>query len=290
MACFSPISAYSSKAVNPETGKRPLVFDVRKSFDGLLLRLPCGVCVGCQQSRARSWAIRCMHERRMSSESAFVTITYDDAHLPLGSSLRKSDVQLFMKRLRKARPTGVRYFLAGEYGDTTLRPHYHILLFNASFPDRRFYKRSPSGFDLYTSEELRRLWPLGNNYLGEVTAGSAAYVARYCLKKAFGAVVSDGREPEFRLMSRRPGIGALWFDRYSSEAYAHDSAVLDAHVVSLPRYYDDRFKLIDSDRLDELKRDRRRAAEDRWLDNTPERLRVREEFEQRKALRFARDL
>lgn len=226
----------------------------------------------------------------MHQASAFVTLTYEDCHLPPGSSLALRDLQLFMKRLRKVRPAGLRFFACGEYGDTYLRPHYHVLLLNECFPDMVFYKRTRTGYNLYRSRELERLWPYGFADIGEVTAESVAYVAKYVLKKFVGRQSDYGsREPEFRVMSRNPGLGLPWFEKYYTEAYAHDSAIVDAREVKLPRYYDDKFEAIDGDRLDELKSLRQRSAEEHWPDNTRDRLFVRERFENLKAKRFARD-
>ncbi|QCQ84807.1 replication initiator protein [Blackfly microvirus SF02] len=292
LSCFGPLTAYYGKTVNPVTGRRPMVFDVRRSFDGLRIPVPCGQCIGCRLERSRLWAIRCMHEKRLHHESAFITLTYDNDHVPAGGSLRKRDLQLFFKRLRKVRPSGLRMFSCGEYGESTRRPHYHCLLFNTRFADQRHYKRSPAGFELYRSVELESLWPFGSNTIGDVSFDSAAYVARYCLKKVTGKaseVHYSGREPEFVVMSRRPGIGRGWFEKFHAEAYKADSAIMDHREVGLPRYYDNLFSVVDGDRLDELKAIRKDKAHLHFEDQTPSRLRVRERFEELKFRRFARE-
>lgn len=289
--CFSPLKGYYGRNVNPETGKRPLVFDVRKSYSGIAVIIPCGGCIGCRLERSRQWALRCMHEMRLHKASAFVTLTYDDKHLPSDYSLRKRDLQLFMKRFRHLRPDGVRFFACGEYGELTLRPHYHVLFLNTDFPDMKFYKLVGE-HSIYESKELDDVWGHGECKIGNVTAQSCSYVARYCLKKVTGknaAAHYGSREPEFAVMSRRPGVGGEWFDRYHGEAYDHDSAIMDAREVPLPRYYDAKYEVLDSRRLEKLKKLRRLRALLKKADNTPERRRVRERFEELKAARFARE-
>lgn len=228
----------------------------------------------------------------MHELSAFVTLTYDNKHLPPGGTLVLRDLQLFMKRLRKVRPAGLRFFACGEYGETFLRPHYHVLLLNACFPDIVFYKKSQTGFDLFRSAEASSLWTAGNVDIGHCTPESIAYVAKYVVKKVVGAKsVSHygAREREFVVMSRRPGIGSTWLEKFMEEAYAHDSAIISGKAVPLPRYYDDKFDAVDGDRLAELRIRRQATAEQHWPDNTRARRMVRERFEELKAKRFARD-
>lgn len=230
-----------------------------------------------------------MHEKRLHRMSAFVTLTYDDKHLPELGSLRLRDLQLFMKRLRKVRPEGLRFFACGEYGDTTKRPHYHLLLFNTEFADQRFLKWSPNNDALYRSAELGQLWPSGDHYIGTVDSRSAAYVAGYVMKKVGSVVDYSPRENEFRVMSRRPGIGYEWYQRYKAEFYKHDSAILEAREVPLPRFYDDKFKSVDEAALKVLKRLRRQRARLHPEDRTKARMLTRENFELLKLARFSRD-
>lgn len=195
-----------------------------------------------------------------------------------------------MKRFRKVRPQGLRFFACGEYGDQFKRPHYHILFFNTDFPDQKFWKKSETGEDMYRSAELREIWPFGDNVVGSVTCKSAAYVCGYVLKKVgVPSVDVAGFEPEFRVMSRRPGIGFAWFEKYHPEAYRHDSAVMDGREVALPRYYDSKYEFVNHDLLLKLKR--KRKFDSMFLhpeDNTKERLHVRERFTQLKQARFSR--
>lgn len=291
MPCYGPLWGYYSRELNAG-GKRSIVFDKRKSFSGVPVMIPCGECIGCRLNWRRQWAIRCMHEKRMYSASAFVTLTYADKHLPTPASLSLRSLQLFMKRFRKVRPVGIRFFACGEYGDAFKRPHYHILFFNTDFPDQRFWKNSEAGEMLFKSAELRELWPFGENVIGSLTCRSAAYVCGYVLKKVGKPSVDVvGFEPEFRVMSRRPGIGFAWYERFKDEAYRHDSVVLNYSEVGIPRYYDTKFDLVNHDLLLELKR--KRKFESMFLhseDNTKERLYVREQVEVLKQARFSRDV
>jgi len=230
-----------------------------------------------------------MNEKRVcNGDSSFVTLTYDDAHLyeiwqEKGcSTLVREHPQLFMKRLRKKLGDGIRFYGCGEYGETTRRPHYHILLFNRDFDDKKFYKKAPRGENLYTSALLEELWPFGFNVIGDVSFDSCAYVARYVTKKLTGEDTEwhyGGRLPEFPMMSRRPGIGSGYFEKYKDEIYAHDSIVVNGVECTPPRYYDARYELLDSDRLALLKAKRMRAAVDMTRGQTNRRRVTMEKFE-----------
>lgn len=205
-----------------------------------------------------------------------MTLTYRDDSLPARGSLKKRHLQLFMKRLRKRRPTGLRFYGCGEYGETTGRPHYHVLLLNTSFSDKkkRSWGLTESGRETYVSAELSMLWPYGQNVIGDVSFESCAYVARYCTKVITGPRAFDhygDREPEFAVMSRRPGLGLAWFDKFRAEWYAHDSVVVDGQEMPLPRYYDGKYELIEADGFSKVKRARRRRALALKADNTSRR-------------------
>lgn len=265
--------------MNPATGKRSLVFKITQAFSGIPLDLPCNQCIGCRLEKARQWALRIVHEKRLHRESDFLTLTYEDKNLPPGGSLVVRDLQLFMKRLRKNLGP-VRFYACGEYGELTSRPHYHVLLLNASFHDRKFYKRSRD-HDLYNSAALSKLWTVGDHYIGDVTFESAAYCARYVTKKITGPPAEAhyaGRLPEFATMSLKPAIGLGWFDKYKDEAYKADSAISNGKQVALPRYYDKKLEALEPARLIKIKRARKRKAARNKSDNTPARRRVKERF------------
>lgn len=288
MPCYGPVIGYYAARRN-DNGKRGIVFDKRKSLSGIPLKLPCGKCIGCRHDYAGTWAVRCMHEKQMHLDSSFLTLTYDDDHLPEHGSLRKRDLQLFMKRFRKYdRASGIRFYACGEYGGDSGRPHYHVLVFNRDFVDKKFVKNSGSGEKLFQSATLSELWPDGTHWIGAVTPESCAYVARYVLKKVGQERTPDGCEKEFTVMSRRPGIGATWFDKYHTGVYQWDSVVFGEHERKAPRYYDDKFAAIDPTRLEYLKKRRRHLAALNRVDSTKARLRVREVFQLRKDAFFSK--
>lgn len=251
------MKAYPSLAVNPETGKHGRTFSGTKSLiEGSLYSLPCGVCLGCRIDRAEGWAIRCSHEARMCKEagtgSAFLTLTYNDEHLPADNSVSVDVFQRFMKRLRYELTSSVkvRYLGCGEYGSQLGRAHYHALIFGYDFPDRRLFKTHRDN-RIYTSELLSKAWPYGFCTLGDVSFQSARYVSQYVLKKLGGdrAAAHYQRqdpntgevwsvEPEFQLMSLKPGLGKAWFDKYRSDVYPSDMVMVDGRPRKPPRYYD----------------------------------------------------
>jgi len=263
----------------------------KRGFADLTVTVACGRCIGCRLDRSRDWATRCVHEASLHEDSCFATLTYDDEHLPPGGSLRPRDFQLFMKRLRKARSSKLRFFHCGEYGETTGRPHYHALLFGVSFPDRKLCSRAD--FPLFSSQELDQLWGHGQCTLGALTAESAAYCARYVMKKVTGDLapghyrVTDPATgeihdlvPEYATMSRRPGLGADFLHKYLGDVYPSDfCATIDGGQRPVPPYYDKLLKRISPETFEAIKSKRlNRALEPKQRQNsTPDRLRVREE-------------
>lgn len=206
----------------------------------------------------------------MHSVNCFITLTYDDEHLPFPPSLDHSHFQKFMKRLRfKIGP--VRYYMCGEYGSENFRPHYHACVFGYDFPDRVLWSLSPSGYNLYRSSVLESLWPFGFSSVADLSFESAAYVARYVLKKVTGDLaeshysftdVETGevfqRVPEYARMSTHPGIAAAWFDKYSSDVYNDDRdfVVVNGRTCKPPRYFDKLLKRVDPVLYEYVKSDR----------------------------------
>lgn len=188
-----------------------------------------------------------------------------------------------MKRLRYFHP-GIRFYSCGEYGPSTGRPHYHICIFGYHFPDR-----VPFGRGFYRSAELESLWPYGHSSVGDLTFESAAYAARYICDKITGDAAKSHYEridqdtgeitsikPEFNLMSRRPGVGAEFFNTYKADMYPHDYVVMRGKKMKPPRFYDKMFEKLDSDAMEKIKIQREMDAQVNALENTPARLAVRE--------------
>lgn len=223
-----------------------------------------------------------MHEASLHEENAFITLTYDDEHLPVGGSLDREAVPLFFKRLRKH--ARCRYFQCGEYGSVTRRPHYHALVFGFGFPDRQLWRES-AGKPVWRSELLERLWKLGLSELSEVTFESAAYVARYCVKKLARedrerVALDTGEvyevEPEYATMSRNPGIGRGWFDRFKGDVFPWDEVLVRGKAAKPPRYYLNVLEAEDPSAAAAIKSERQRGMFGALSENSEERLQVRE--------------
>lgn len=276
MPCYHPLTGYRSPDVG-KSGKRGITFSRNASLTGVGFKLPCGQCIGCRLEQSRQWAMRCVHEAQMHKYNEFLTLTYDDESLPSNGSLIKRHLQLFFKRLRKKYGKGVRFYACGEYGETLGRPHYHAIVFNLCITDKRFYKRAKSGELLWTSPTIDKIWGLGYVVIGSVTFDSAAYVARYITKKVTGDRSEAhycGRLPEFTNMSRRPGIGYRWFEKFGMHSYNFDKVVMRGVEVRPPRYYDGKYELTNSEDLVLLKAERKRRALLHKEDQTPDRRRV----------------
>jgi len=284
MACFHPLQAY-------QTSDGSIIFSERKGDVVRSLSLPCGQCWGCRLERSRQWAVRCMHEASLHDQNCFITLTYDNDHCPSDRSLNYGDFQRFMKRFRKKfKGSTIRFYMAGEYGEKFERPHFHACIFGFNFPDLTLWKRTSSGALIYRSKSLEDLWPFGYSSVGDVTFESAAYVARYVMKKRTGKGVGDhyettdmetgeikDRVPEFNRMSLKPGIGADWFKRYHADIYPHDYVVVNGRETRPPKFYDKKFAEQFPEEFEQLQFQRFVDAVDRFEDNTDERLAVKEQ-------------
>jgi len=265
MPCFHPITGYLARKTN-DSGKRSIVFNQKDGYYDKSQLLPCGRCIGCRLERSRQWATRCVHETQLYENNCFITLTFREAS-PIATltangryqrlkhktdptvSLHKHFIQLFWKRLRKHvfgnQKGTLRYYHCAEYGDESKRPHHHAIIFNYDFPDKK-YKSTKHGNNYFTSKTLETLWPHGNSIIGNATFESAAYVARYCTKKITGTPAKDhyhGRLPEYATMSRRPGIGKGWLDKYVEDVYNNDFVVIRGHKCKVPKFYDRNYDL-----------------------------------------------
>lgn len=239
-----------------------------------------------------------MHEAQLHQENCFLTLTYDDDHLPYGGSLDRRAFPLFMKRLRSRFPDRrIRYFHCGEYGERTERPHYHSCLFGFDFEDKYSWAVR-SGRPAWRSPILESLWSCGQSEIGSVTFESAAYVARYVTKKVTGSaaqqhyervVLETGEvihlEPEYVTMSRRPGIGREWYERYKDEVYPADEVVVRGRRMKPPRFYDLVLEVEDAEAFEEIATARKRKR--RASEETVERLEARAKFAREKLSFFS---
>ena len=279
MPCYSPLKGF----VNKENGG--ITFK-RSNIAGAEMEVACGQCLGCRLDRSRMWAMRIVHEASLYDDNCFITLTYSPEHLPYGGTLVKEHFQKFMKRLRKRfAPRKIRYYHCGEYGDQLDRPHYHACLFNLDFPDKELFQEREGNL-LFTSQILSELWPYGFSTIGQLTFESAAYTARYCLKKVTGKNAHDHYlrcdengvafwlEPEYTTMSRRPGIGKDWYEKYKSDLFPSDEVPVPGSGVfkKVPRYYETILQSEDADTHEEIKRLRKAFREAHADEYTPERL------------------
>lgn len=287
MPCYTPLKAYRSPKLS-ESGKLSISFSPVQGYSDVPIELSCGQCIGCRLERSRQWAVRATHEAQLHDENCFLTLTYSDEHLPYPPSISVSEMQRFFKRFRKLiSPRKIRYIYCGEYGDENGRPHYHAIIFGYDFSaSRTWYSRTNRGDFLYTSSELSTLWPFGHAIIGDVTFQSAAYVARYSLKKITGDPAADHYQwidpetgeihqltPEFFNMSRRPGIGMPWLEKYRTDVYPSDEVILDGRKIRPPTAYDK--KLTDEEAL-VIKSKRILRAKKHAANNTPARRKVRQ--------------
>lgn len=191
-------------------------------------KFPCGKCPICVKSKIKDWMFRIEKEMEISTRPLFLTLTYDENNVPLSNNglktLRKRDIQLFMKRLRKEyekfSTKKIRYYAVGEYGTKTKRPHYHCIMFNMERP-----------------ELINKAWGHGFTYSPNVNQGGIGYVLKYISKPRDKWM--DDRQREFSLMSK--GIGQNYITE-ATRAY-HNHSVRNSFItlrggvkIRMPKY------------------------------------------------------
>lgn len=262
--------------------------------------IPCKHCWACQLKYAAEWATRLTWESQRYEHKFYITLTYDDEHVPIFSSmqytdkdgrteefendgtwngsLEPKDMTRFIKTLRKYYErqgiTDIKYFYCGEYGETTKRPHYHMILFGAPLDITKFYDFyvDPKHKKLHwKSKELDKWWNKGMIDVAEVEWNSCAYVARYCMKKINtendGRVYAElGKYKEFIRMSRRPGIGMRYYEENVKKIYEHDEVIQktikgNTSAFKPPKAFDKKFKEQFPEEWERIKKSREAAAE-----------------------------
>lgn len=217
-----------------------------KHTDGLLV--PCGKCMACRIQKRKEWSLRMLHEKEFWDDSIFVTLTYDDSHVPDNYTLVKRDLQLFIKRLRKAIvPRRIKYFACGEYGDLNGRPHYHAIIFGLSLSpaDKQIIMDNWNYCD-WSVDSIRE------KSFGLAEPDSINYVAQYIDKKFTGEkaqeeYVRKNRDPVFRILSL--GIGARYVDSNSDNLKTDLCCKHRGAEHGLPRYYIKRLALSGSEAI-----------------------------------------
>lgn len=298
MPCYHPLHAWRAPG--------GISFRRESSF-GLRIQLPCGQCIGCRLAKSKDWQIRIVHEASLHPVNSFLTLTYDDQHLPDKRTLVKEDFQKFIRALRKHTRRKIRYFMCGEYGSrcedhqkkncpecgSIQRPHYHAILFGFDFEDKYHWRTSDRGDRIYRSALLEYHWYQGNSDIGSVTERSAGYVARYSLKKLGGEMAAEkygDREHPYVAMSLKPGIGANWYAQNETDIFPHDFAVdSKGRKNPVPKYYRRLLEKQNPALAEKLRRERVKKAKGS-ADNEPERLAVREFIQTKKSERLKRQL
>lgn len=210
--------------------------------DGTRYRLPCGRCPNCLKRRIDGWVFRLSYHMRSVKSSFFVTLTYDNASCPVSDNgfmtLRSRDVQLYFKRLRRSLgdsssvPDNLRlkYYVSGEYGTKTFRPHYHAIVFNAD-PD-----------------SIVKCWHHGHVDVRPVNTSRIAYVLKYITKyrmsKRQSLHARDDRVRPFSFMSK--GLGRSWLDnpdnllKHKGNTDQPFLRLPGGQRIAIPRYYKSR--------------------------------------------------
>lgn len=287
MPCYHPLLAWRYPDPSSKSGYS-LDFRQKANFyhpQGEAIQVPCGRCIGCKMRKARDWSVRCQLEAQLHDRSCFLTLTYNDFNLPLTKdgdpTLVKRDLQLFLKRLRKELSNydiTIRFFACGEYGNRLARPHYHLLIFGCDFTEfdniiknhnslAPITLRSTCFGREYLSPIIASAWPYGYHVIGSLTPQSCSYVARYVTKKQYGTRTTYGtRQPEFVLMSRRPGIAHDWYEQYGKYVRDNDIVHVGKIAVRPPAYFDRLTELTDSEMCAIIKQRRKEVACRKTLD------------------------
>jgi len=286
MPCLTPLPAYRL-----EDGSISFRRDEPAAVSSLVV--PCKSCRWCRMDVARQWSVRAFHESLLTSASCFLTLTYSDDNLPHNGSLVRADLDDFCKRMREhcLRVLGVRirFFGCGEYGERSLRPHYHLIVFGASFTDGTVCGRSGSGVDVLQSPTLDGLWGHGRAVFQSFNIYAAKYIAKYSLAKFDGdqaallLPVTDPdtgevlmRVPPFIKRPSRPALGIPFLERFTEDVYAYDEIVLpDGTTTGRVEAYDRWLAERDPERFEAVKDARLRSAIAGYRPDEADRLRAR---------------
>lgn len=312
--CYKPIRAWIRSRSD---GKHSVSFSPQKGWEAA--GVPCQKCIGCRLRKAQDWSNRIQHEKQSHDLSVFLTLTYDNQHLPADGLLDHEHFKAFMKRLRRTmeydhyKATGnkdypkIKYFMCGEYGDTTRRAHYHAIILGVDFPDKKFHSKTKSGHDQYTSKKLDALWGMGFVTIGSVTHESAGYTARYVMKKQYEEAqhekvlakikIKDGCSdtqlpPKKALpyMVCSKGFGRAFYEEYGEQIHNRDSVInAKGRENPVPVFYDKILLERDPLKMAHIKKVRKEKALNSYKDNTLERLEVRGKVKARQIESLKRD-
>lgn len=219
MSCFRPKQVFINKK-GYEKGSQAVT-------------VPCQKCIGCYFDYSNEWVLRCKMELEQCEKATFITLTYDNEHLPDKSNLKRKDVQDFLKRLRrKIEPLKIRFFGCGEYGSKGSRPHYHLIIFGYQFEDLIFLKRTKRGENIYRSPFLEKIWTFGFSSVGYVNEETIKYCTKYLQKFAFN--LNQFEVKPFTMCSTRVPLG---YDALSLKQIESDAIWYHGHKKKLPRSF-----------------------------------------------------
>ena len=288
MSCYHPkiICSYERR------GKRKtIIFEPEGKWNPLMVKpedneagfytVPCGKCLGCRLDYSRQWADRMMMQLETSKKGLFLTLTYDQDHVPvafdendnpIGLTLNKKDFQDFLKRLRRnfdgkdghPGPYEIKHYTAGEYGSNTLRPHGHSIIFGIGLEeikDRVSMGCNNLHQEFFKSDFLDSVWSYGHVLFSDVSYSTCAYVARYVTKKALADVTMAklGVEEEFSMMSRRPGIGKQYLEEHPDCFDYVNIKLKDGRSAAIPKYF---VNQLDTDKRSDIMAIRKQLADD----------------------------
>jgi hypothetical protein len=226
-----------SIAIQKEEGQKPIFLHMNKSYDYewflrnisnafKVLLIPCGSCLNCLKRKSQEWTARLLKEMNNFEYCYFITLTYDDEHL---TDLNKRDLQLFLKRYRKYFSKDgdfkLKYYITGEYGETTNRSHYHAIFFqNKPISDLYFYANN-----LFISNSFSKIWSLGNCLISkQVNERTIRYTITYTLKKL--------GETKINIMSK--GLGLNYLNENKENIKKHNGFyITDGYMQKMPSYF-----------------------------------------------------
>lgn len=305
MSCYKPLirlynpdnreisgRVYSLARFSQLSGKQLKYEDLM--YNPRVMLIPCGQCIGCRIRQREDWTTRIELEARNypKEEVWFITLTYDDNHVPgmivkTGEIMRKvqytwkpgekrpesvqillyEDIQKFLKRLRKAYNSKLRYFVAGEYGEQTARPHYHMILYGWKPTDlENLYKIHHNGY--YKSKWLENLWGMGQIQIAQAVPETYRYVAGYVTKKMYeidgkkaNAYYELGQTKPFACMSLKPGLGDRYYQEHKAEIWRQGYIqCTNGKQAQIPRYYEKQMEAEEPERLWRIKQNRQKKA------------------------------
>ena len=221
---------------------------VIKTPSGKTYNVPCRHCLNCRISYQTQLEFMCKNELyytyRSGHGASFVCFTYSDANLPVNGSLCKSDLQLFIKDLRRYSVyhkynSNFKYIACGEYGDTFGRPHYHVVFIGLS--------------DVEINTVASKCWTKGLIDVGALGQGGLRYVLKYCEKSVGGKLAQslyENNDLQRPFLMHSVNLGKQYILDNFEDISAHNFTYLfRGERVPLPKYLRnkyDKYKLFDS--------------------------------------------